>query len=167
MSSLHSASFCRVATNGGSGADPHPGNTKKLTALHYASSKGHTDIVRRLLQAGADVNAQDGALQRPIHRAASAGRDAVLRVLLTPPARTDGTPHPKTRVNPADRLGNTPLHLAVDSAHGQTAALLISEGHVDRSRVNADGIAPEEMEGVGGQEQKRLRDSLVSQFGAP
>jgi len=32
------------------------------------------------------------------HRAASAGRDAVIRVLLSPPPRKDGTPHPKTRV---------------------------------------------------------------------
>lgn len=146
-------------------ADVHAGNTKGITALHYASSKNHVDIVRTLLEAGADVNALDGAKQRPLHRAASAGHDAVVRVLLAPPARTDGSPHPKTRVNPADRLGNTPLHLAVDSAHPQTAALLIDLGGADRLRVNTDGIVPERMEGVGGLEQKRVRDFLAQSFG--
>ncbi|WFD47842.1 hypothetical protein GLX27_002505 [Malassezia furfur] len=101
------------------------------------------------------------------HRAASAGHDAVLRVLLSPPPRADGQAHPKTRVNPADRLRNTPLHLAVESAHPQTAAILISEGGADRNRPNADGIIPEQMEGVGGLEQKRVRDFLVASFGAP
>ncbi|WFD32204.1 putative ankyrin-repeat protein [Malassezia sp. CBS 17886] len=147
------------------GADPSVGNNRRQTALHYASSKNHVDIVRALLEAGADVNVQDAANQRPIHRAASAGRDAVIRVLLSPPPRRDGTPHAKTRVNPADRLGNTPLHLAMDSGHAQTAALLIDVGGADRNRPNADGILPEQMEGVGGQEQLRARALIVSSFG--
>jgi len=33
------------------------------------------------------------------------------------------------------REGNTPLHLAMESAHGETAALLIEAG-ADRSRVS-------------------------------
>ncbi|WFD43102.1 putative ankyrin-repeat protein [Malassezia psittaci] len=96
--------------------------------------KNHTEIARALLEAGADVNAQDGALQRPI---------------------------------PADRLGNTPLHLALDSGHAQTAGILISEGEVDRNRPNAEGIIAEQMEGVGGQEQKRVQDFLIASFGPP
>lgn len=38
------------------------------------------------------------------HRAASAGHDAVLRVLLSPPPRADGQAHPKTRVKCVSRL---------------------------------------------------------------
>ncbi|WFD18677.1 putative ankyrin-repeat protein [Malassezia caprae] len=147
------------------GADVHASNGKHITALHYASSKNHADIVRELLEYGADVNALDGAKQRPIHRAASAGHDAIVRLLLRPPPRLDGQAHPKTRVNPADRLGNTPLHLAIDSAHAQTAAVLIDVGGADRRRPNADGVMPEEMEGVGGLEQKRVREFLVQSFG--
>lgn len=67
--------------------------------------------------------------------------------------------------SPADRLGNTPLHLAIDSAHAQTAAVLIDVGGADRRRPNADGVMPEEMDGVGGLEQKRVREFLVQSFG--
>ena len=49
-----------------SGADPNAGNSRKLTALHYASSRNRAEVARSLLEAGADVNAQDGALQRPM-----------------------------------------------------------------------------------------------------
>lgn len=70
-------------------------------------------------------------------------------------------------MNPADRLGNTPLHLAIESGHAQTAAILLGEGGADRNRPNAEGTTPEQMEGVGGQEQKRLLDFLTASFGAP
>lgn len=107
------------------------------------------------------------------HRAATAGNDGVIRVLLAPPARADGSAHAPTRVkcvyvltdSPADRLGNTPLHLAVESGHADTAALLIRDAHVDRERVNADGLRAEDLEGVGGLEHRRLLDSLAAQFG--
>ncbi|PKI83480.1 hypothetical protein MVES_002410 [Malassezia vespertilionis] len=148
------------------GASPHAVNNRKISALHYAASKNHAEIARALLVAGADANAQDGALQRPIHRAASAGHNAMIRTLLAPPPRADGSAHPKTRVNAVDRLGNTPLHLALDSGNQQTTAVLIGEGGADRTRPNADGILAEEMEGVGGQEQNRIRDFIVASFGA-
>lgn len=67
--------------------------------------------------------------------------------------------------SPADRLGNTPLHLALDSGHGSTAVLLIEEAGVDQDRVNQDGQRPLEMEGVGGLEQKKILDFIKSRVG--
>lgn len=90
--------------------------------------------------------------------------------------------------SPADRLGNTPLHLALgewrrhavrrrlaadvlracctaDSGHGSTAVLLIEECGADRERQNVDGVVPEELPGVGGQEQRKLLDYLRSVCG--
>ncbi|KAG8698612.1 hypothetical protein FRC09_007130, partial [Ceratobasidium sp. 395] len=105
------------------------------------------------------INAKDRAGQHPLHRAASAGHDAFLTILLNPP---EG--RPKTRLNTGDRLGNTPLHLALDSAHAAAAVVLIEAG-ADRSRLNTDGQAPEEVDGVGGQEQKRARDYIIQRCG--
>ncbi|CAD6891259.1 unnamed protein product [Tilletia caries] len=148
-----------------SGASPKATNLRSLTPLHYAASKGHTDVGRLLLEYGADVNARDGAKQTALHRAASAGRDAFVKVLLAPPARRDGGVHEKTRVNPQDRLQNTPLHLAFDSGHGSTAVLLIEEGGADRDRTNEDNLVPEEIEGLGGQAQMRVRSFVQSVVG--
>jgi 26S proteasome non-ATPase regulatory subunit 10 len=76
----------------------------------------------------------------------------MIAVLLNPPQGS-----PKTRLNTADRIGavpsvfptchrwsyshvarsgNTPLHLAMESAHAEAAIMLIEAG-ADRSRVRA------------------------------
>ena len=146
------------------GADPRTTNPRGLTPLHYAASKGHADLGRLLLEYGAEVNARDGAKQVPLHRASSSGQDAFVKVLLNPPPRKDETAHEKTRINPQDRLGNTPLHLAMDSANGSTAVLLLEAG-VDRERTNSDGQAPEDIDGVGGQSQQRVRDYVRQAYG--
>ena len=85
------------------------------------------------------------------HRAATTGSTGFISLLLKPP---EGSA--KTRLNTADRVGasalvhlmsflyvipdpvprpgNTPLHLAMESAHAEAACLLILAG-ADRERV--------------------------------
>lgn len=60
--------------------------------------------------------------------------------------------------------GNTPLHLAMESGHGDAAVVLIEAG-ADRERSNSEGQVPEEIEGVGGQEQKKVREYVASKVG--
>ncbi|KAA1467137.1 ankyrin, partial [Dentipellis sp. KUC8613] len=126
---------------------------------HYAASKTRIDIGRFLISRGADINARDKANQTPLHRAATTGSTGFITLLVHPP---EG--HPKTRLNTGDRVGNTPLHLAMESAHGEAAALLIEAG-ADRDRTNLEEETPEQVEGVGGQEQKRAREYVVQRCG--
>jgi ankyrin repeat protein len=64
------------------------------------------------------------------HRAATTGSVAFVTMLLHPP---EGSPKP--RLNTGDRVGNTPLHLAMESGHGEAAVMLIEAG-ADRGRVS-------------------------------
>jgi len=143
----------------GAGADVNRKNDKGLTPLHYAASKSRIDIGRLLISRGADFNARDKANQLPLHRAATTGSVGFIRLLLE-----SSTPSNKLRLNTADRIGNTPLHLCMDSAHAEAAVLLINAG-ADRTRENLDGETPENIPGVGGQEQKLARQYVIDHCG--
>lgn len=132
------------------------------------------------------------------HRAGTTGSVGFIRLLVE-----SSTPSNKLRLNTGDRMGisplscdpaylclltflrqgNTPLHLAMDSAHAEAAVVLINAG-ADRSRVgsppiyhtvvslillqeNLDGETAEQIEGVGGQEQKLARKHVVELCGKP
>ncbi|KAF9449747.1 ankyrin, partial [Macrolepiota fuliginosa MF-IS2] len=114
-----------------------------------------------LISRGADINARDKASQQPLHRAATTGSVGFIRLLLG-----SSTPSNKLRLNTGDRIGNTPLHLAMDSAHAEAAVLLINAG-ADRGRLNLDGEAPEDIPGVGGTEQRNARQHVVDLCGKP
>ncbi|PIL35631.1 transporter [Ganoderma sinense ZZ0214-1] len=143
----------------GAGAEVNRTNDKGITPLHYAASKSRVEIGKLLIARGADINARDRANQTPLHRAATTGSTGFISLLLKPP---EGSP--KTRLNPADRVGNTPLHLAMESAHAEAACLLILAG-ADRERENLDGEMPEDLEGVGGQEQRRAKAYVIERCG--
>jgi 26S proteasome non-ATPase regulatory subunit 10 len=145
----------------GAGADVNRKNDKGITPLYYAASKSRIEIGRLLVSRGADINARDKANQHPLHRAATTGSTGFITLLLHPP---EGSP--KTRLNTGDRMGNTPLHLAMESAHGEAAALLIEAG-ADRSRLNLDEQTAEQVEGVGGAEQRRARAYVIDRCGPP
>jgi ankyrin repeat protein len=59
-------------------ADEHTGNT----ALHMASANGHTEVVRLLLEAGADPAAQNEAGNTPLHWASMNQQVQCVEVLL-------------------------------------------------------------------------------------
>ncbi|GAA5978232.1 hypothetical protein JCM11641_001143 [Rhodosporidiobolus odoratus] len=145
----------------GAGADVHAVNNKGVTALHYAASKGHVNIGRLLISKGADINARDRANQLPLHRAATTGSIPFVHLIL---ASKSPTKPEKPRLNLQDRAGNTPLHLAIESGHAELAVVLI-EGGADRDRGDQDGVRAEEIEGVGGQEAKKVREYIVQRCG--
>uniref|UniRef100_A0A3B3QIJ7 Proteasome 26S subunit, non-ATPase 10 n=1 Tax=Paramormyrops kingsleyae TaxID=1676925 RepID=A0A3B3QIJ7_9TELE len=88
------------------------------TALHWACSAGHTDIVQFLLNFAVDVNLKDDACWTPLHIAASAGREEIVRALISRGAD----------LNPVNQNGCTPLHYAASKDRYEIALILLENG---------------------------------------
>ena len=111
-SSSKEASFAEPLTSG------------KRTPLHYAASKGHAEIVKMLLDAGADPAAVDGMEAQPLHRAAGgAGSLDVLRMLLAA-----SETRPSFKIDARDRWGRTALMAAAAAGRRGAALLLAARG---------------------------------------
>jgi uncharacterized protein len=89
-------------------------NAQKVTALHAGASRGGAEIVKMLLEAGADPNAKQERGFVPLHSAAANGNVAVVELLLRHGARTDA--------NSDD--GKTPGDTAAEGGHKDLAEML-------------------------------------------
>lgn len=105
------------------GANVNHCNANGHTAVKYAGSKNHTELLTYLLDANGDPNSRDHIGDTPLHRIASMEHHECLRILLT---------HPKSAklvaINAQNNLGNTALHLAGENDDGTSALLLIEHG---------------------------------------
>ncbi|CAH0700527.1 unnamed protein product [Spodoptera exigua] len=77
------------------------------TALQAAAQNGHVEVIRALVEAGADVDAEDRDGDRAAHHAAFGDEPAALRALAV--ASAD--------LNARNRRRQTPLHIAVNKGH--------------------------------------------------
>lgn len=116
-----------------------------MTPLHKASEAGRPDIVRFLIDAGADVNSTShNSGYTPLHLAAEEGHPDIVRVLIDAGADVHSTKRD---------TGITPLHKAADSGHLEIVKLLIRQGalnKMDRSQKETllsyavNGVASDE-----------------------
>ena len=85
-----------------------------LTTLHYAAAKGALETTKKLLEMGADPNAQDELGVTPLHLAALKGQTEAAKILLAGGAK----------INLKDNLGATPVNYAIAGAHEETEKFL-------------------------------------------
>ena len=135
------------------GADPHAGNRRGATPLHYAcdprpggktwNPSNQRTVIERLLDAGSDIEHKDKAGATALHRAVRARSPEAVRCLLERGARVGAT-HGRQRT--------TPLHIVMHStgASGtkgtrveqqEIVGLLIEYG-ADRRARDANGNVP-------------------------
>jgi ankyrin repeat protein len=88
------------------------------TPLTYAAVIGNVEVVRVLLEGGANVESTNDNRRTALHRAAYNGHLDVCRLLLDWGAKVD----------PVDVLEETPLHDAARQGHLSVVQLLVERG---------------------------------------
>lgn len=96
------------------------------TPLHWASHGVHLEIVKFLVDKGADVNAEDSKKVVPLHSLAVRNDAAAIEILIAKGAHVDAK----------DYGGNTALHYAAMYDAADAAALLIEKGTDIENREN-------------------------------
>jgi ankyrin repeat protein len=101
---------------------------RRNTPLIYAAWYGHVELVRVLLEGGANVDRADVDQNTALHVAAQYGHLDVCRLLLDWGAKVDRL----------DTWQQTPLHYAAEGGHLSVVKLLVERG-ADVSVKDGDG----------------------------
>ena len=88
------------------------------TFLTHSAYRGHNDIIRALVTAGADLEAVNGDGYTPLMMAVFGGRPETVRLLLGY----------RVNVNAVGARGETPLSLAKESKNSQVISMLVKAG---------------------------------------
>ncbi len=149
------------------GANPnakHGGDMS--TCLHEAALNWHTEIVKLLLDNGADIDAEDRKLETPLFKASEHGRAETVRFLLSKGAAAMFSGNRWTCLHVAASNGQlrcmeiliaagydvdardnhmaTPLHLATHAGHEAAVSLLLRNGAPVSAR-DRDGMTPDDI----------------------
>jgi len=96
------------------------------TALHYASKMGHVEVVKYLLEKGANANPKGWMSKTPLHYASSGGYKNIIELLLAHNAD----------LTAKMEYGITPLHLAAEKSQLEATQFLLSKGANINAKMN-------------------------------
>eukprot|EP00752_Nemacystus_decipiens_P012774 g11313.t1 len=105
-----------------------------MTPLMFASLKGHSHVLRILLNKRANVAVVDNAGYSALHMASQGGHQAVTKLLVNAGAPLEA------KTSEAQR-GQTSLHLAAHRGHSEVVGVLIEAGAKPDSRM-LNGATP-------------------------
>ncbi|XP_068082539.1 ankyrin repeat and death domain-containing protein 1A-like [Anabrus simplex] len=101
------------------------------TALFHAAHAGHTDVVKRLIQARAKIDVRNKQGWTPLHAAAEKGHVDMLDLLL----------RHNVDMSARDEDGNSALHTATENQQTTIVQLLLQRGH-STDPANKKGFTP-------------------------
>lgn len=105
----------------------------RQTPLHLAAAKGHDGALRTLIGFGASPSKRNAAGQTPLYRAACAGAEAGVAVLLeAEPGIVDWQ----------DEQGQGALHVAAEDGHFGCVKLLVELAGASRELRDREGRCP-------------------------
>ena len=106
-------------------------NGDQVNLIHYAAQKGYTQVVKKLVDGGIDVNysAPNCFRGTPLHYASENGKLEVAQLLLEKGAN----------INCQDIRKMTPLHIASNKGHLEVAKLFLEKG----ANINSQGYMKE------------------------
>lgn len=103
-----------------------------MTPLHWAAFKGDLDVVRVLVDHGANLRYSDPFLGAALHHAASGGKTETVRFLLDKGAAVNGR---------GGDSNETPLHQASRGRHREIVEILLNHGADPNARNSWGGSA--------------------------
>ncbi|WP_353273965.1 ankyrin repeat domain-containing protein [Wolbachia endosymbiont (group A) of Ennomos erosarius] len=121
---LFQLTFCRKA--------------EEYTLLYLAAKRGHTKIVKILIEKGANVNVIGKGGLTPLYWAVQEGRTEIVKILIAKGAKVDA----------AGKDGFTPLHWAVQKGRAEMVKILIENG-ADHLIKDVYGCTPMDIYGNG------------------